>query len=78
MAITSTESALGALIQAEVAKVDPLAAQDPKVLELWTAVANAIILHFVANAQVLPGIPVATAGGPTAQTGATTGPGMLV
>ena len=32
---------------------------------------------YIKTAQVNPGIPVATAGGPTAQTGATTGPGTL-
>ena len=32
---------------------------------------------YIKTAQVNPGIPVSTAGGPTAQTGATTGPGTL-
>lgn len=32
---------------------------------------------YIKTAQVNPGIPVATAGSPTAQTGATTGPGTL-
>lgn len=32
---------------------------------------------YIRTAQVNPGIPVATAGSPTAQTGATTGPGTL-
>ena len=30
------------------------------------------------NAQIAPGIPVATAGSPAAQTGATTGPGKIL
>lgn len=33
---------------------------------------------YIRSAQVAPGIPVATAGSPTAQTGATTGPGSLM
>lgn len=33
---------------------------------------------YIRSAQVAPGIPVATAGGPTAQTGATTGTGSLM
>ena len=44
--------------------------------KLATAIAEAG-LYVVANAQVNPGIPVATAGGPAAQTGATTAPGTL-
>jgi hypothetical protein len=41
------------------------------------ALAEAIVEHIVASATVLPGIPVATAGSPSAQTGATTGPGTI-
>ena len=33
---------------------------------------------YIRSAQVAPGIPVATAGSPTAQTGTTTGPGSLM
>lgn len=41
------------------------------------ALAEAIIEHMQSAAQVLPGIPVATAGSPSAQSGATTGPGVI-
>ena len=41
------------------------------------ALAEAIVEHIQAAAQVLPGIPVATAGSPSAQTGATTAPGVI-
>jgi hypothetical protein len=41
------------------------------------AIAEAVIEHFLAEAVIAPGIPVATAGSPSAQTGATTGPGSL-
>jgi hypothetical protein len=39
--------------------------------------ATGIIGYLIANAVVEPGIPVATAGSPSAQTGATTGPGTI-
>ncbi len=41
------------------------------------ALAEAIIEHIQAAAMVMPGIPVATAGSQSAQTGATTGPGTI-
>jgi hypothetical protein len=41
------------------------------------ALAEAIIEHIQAAAMVMPGIPVATAGSQSAQTGATTGPGAI-
>lgn len=44
--------------------------------QLANELANAIDTY-IKTAQVNPGIPVSTAGGPTAQTGATTGPGSL-
>lgn len=44
--------------------------------QLANELANAIDAY-IKTAQVNPGIPVATAGSPTAQTGATTGPGTL-
>lgn len=37
-----------------------------------------IITDYIKTAQVQPGIPVSTAGSPTAQTGATTGPGSII
>jgi hypothetical protein len=41
------------------------------------ALAEAIIEHIQSAAMVMPGIPVATAGSQSAQTGATTGPGVI-
>lgn len=48
-----------------------------KVEDLWIGIAGEIIDHIKANAQitVAAGIPVSTAGSPTAQTGATTSTG---
>ena len=46
-----------------------------------TAMANelaGIITDYIKTAQVSAGIPVATTGSPTAQTGATTGPGTII
>lgn len=45
------------------------------------AIAEGVVItmqHIAANAQVTPGIPVATAGSPTSQVGATTSPGVLL
>lgn len=44
--------------------------------QLANELANAIDTY-IKTAQVNPGIPVSTTGTPTAQTGATTGPGSL-
>lgn len=44
--------------------------------QLANELANAIDAY-IKTAQVNPGIPVSTTGTPTAQTGATTGPGSL-
>lgn len=44
--------------------------------QLANELANAIDTY-IKTAQVNPGIPVSTTGTPTAQTGATTGPGTL-
>ena len=42
------------------------------------AVAGPIVKMLTTEAQVAPGIPVATAGSPAAQSGATTAPGKLM
>jgi hypothetical protein len=44
---------------------------------LSTAIAVAVQQYLITNVKVTPGIPVATAGGPTNQVGATTAPGIL-
>ena len=41
------------------------------------ALAEAIVEHIQAAAQVLPGIPVATSGSPGSHTGETTAPGVI-
>ena len=41
------------------------------------AIAEAIVEHIQATAQVLPGIPVVTSGSPGSHTGATTAPGVI-
>ena len=41
------------------------------------ALAEAIVEHIQAAAQVLPGIPVATSGSPGSHTGTTTAPGVI-
>ena len=44
----------------------------------FAAVAGPAITTYIKTANVVPGIPVATAGSPAAQTGVTTGPGVII
>ncbi len=44
----------------------------------FAAVAGPAITAYIKSATVVPGITVATAGSPSAQVGATTGPGVIV
>ncbi len=44
---------------------------------LCEAIASTVVAHITSFAVIPPGIPVATDGGPAAQTGATTGPGTV-
>lgn len=48
-----------------------------KMAEAISGIAADIIAEIQNNAQVMPGIGVATAGSPAAQTGATTSPGQI-
>ena len=68
-----------ALFDAETKDVEMTSDLEAKVKARCDTVASAIY-DFVTSADVLvdvlPGIPVATAGTPAAQTGATTGPGQ--
>jgi hypothetical protein len=56
---------------------NPITAQDRFVSELSQAIAIAVQKYLISNVLVIPGIPVATVGGPTAQAGATVAPGRL-
>jgi len=47
------------------------------VIELWGKICTEIVNHITTNAVVPAGITVTTAGSPTTQTGATTGPGKV-
>jgi hypothetical protein len=44
----------------------------------FAAVAGPAITAYIQSATVVPGIPVVTAGSPTAQVGTTTGPGTII
>jgi hypothetical protein len=44
----------------------------------FAAIAGPAITTYIQSATVVPGIPVATAGSPSAQVGATTGPGVIL
>lgn len=70
---TALKSSLkAALLEQRNLKEDPTAAAD----SLAAALSDAIDA-FVKSGQVNPGIPVSTTGTAAAQTGATTGPGMI-
>ena len=56
---------------------DPIVAQNLFADKLSTAIAIAVQQYLLANVTVIPGILVATVGGPTNQVGATTSPGIL-
>lgn len=45
--------------------------------QYWTAIIDKLYDRIVADLRVTSGIPVSTTGGPTAQTGTTTAPGMV-
>lgn len=63
----------------EAAQFSEQASQQQKLSQaLAEGIAEALVPYLLSNAQVAPGIAVATAGGPTAQVGATTSPGMLI
>lgn len=56
----------------------------PDVEDSWKKLADALsdiaidlVQEITTKAQVLPGIPVATAGSPAAQSGSTVGPGQI-
>ena len=70
-----------ALYDAETKDVDATEEASQKIKERCDAIADAIH-RFITSADILvdvyPGIPVATAGTPAAQTGSTTGPGQGV
>jgi hypothetical protein len=73
-------SVLSGLIRSKaLAAGAPLNAVDgPALTALCDCIAQACVEHIVAAAVVTipPGVAVATAGGPAAQTGATTAPGV--
>lgn len=49
-----------------------------KIASAVSDIAVDIVTEIQSNAQVVPGIPVATVGSPSAQSGATTGPGKIM
>jgi hypothetical protein len=57
---------------------DPISAQTVLVDRLSTAIAIAVQQYLTTSVLVIPGQAVVTAGGPTAQAGATTTPGKLL
>lgn len=72
-------SLIAARTEARLAGLDPRNPANAQAIDeaQTLALAEAIVEHIQAAAQVLPGIPVSTAGSPSAQTGATTGAGAI-
>lgn len=74
---------LASLIQAKTEQrlsgLDPLDPGNAAAIDAaqTLALAEAIVEHIQAAAQVLRGIPVATSGSPGSHTGATTAPGVI-
>ena len=82
MPIQGTDAALATKMASDMtskmaAKIGQPIAEPSFLKALCEAISETMIAHFVQNVMVEPGIPVATAGGPTAQVGATTGPGLI-
>jgi hypothetical protein len=86
---TAMKAAFQATIQAGLqrvfeAEVSQATGYAPISQEHWAKIADAvsdiamdIVTQITTNAEVLPGIPVATTGSAMAQTGATTAPGQI-
>lgn len=68
---------LGAAIGNAICDTNASPEVKAQVIAIWTDIATEIISHITTMGMVTValGIPVATAGSPAAQTGATTGPG---
>jgi len=75
MALEGTGDALGNKISALIISSDAPDKAKKKIQKLWQDIGNVVVDHFIENIEIKPGIPVSTAGSPTAQTGSTTGPG---
>ena len=72
-----SKDVLGKAIAKIVVASDADASMKAKIEKLWTDIAGEIINHITTQSQIVvaAGIPVATAGSQSAQTGATTSPG---
>jgi hypothetical protein len=77
MPLAGTGAALGDKIAAKIIAPDADAGVKADLIALWEGIGGVVVDHIIANAQVMPGIPVSTAGSAVAQTGATTGPGSV-
>lgn len=71
-------AALTREMESELSANPAAAASHRKLAAAISDIALDIIDCLLSDAQIAPGIPVATVGGPTAQSGTTTAPGKLV
>lgn len=82
MPITGQETTLESLLITQIETAITIstgsAPVDPNnIADIAKGISIAIISFLVTNITIMPGIPVVTVGGPTTQTGATTGPGVI-
>jgi hypothetical protein len=62
----------------EIAQSPTAAASHRKLAAAISDIAMTIVEELLTSAEIAPGIPVATAGSPAAQSGSTVGPGKIV
>lgn len=82
MPLTGTDSVLAGKLKSSIqskleAKLGKSTEKQEFLQAICEGIAEVLVPHLVSMIMVAPGIPVATAGGPASQVGATTGPGTI-
>ena len=83
MPLTGTDQMLAGKMKSAIqskltAKTGKPFEKDEFLQAICEAIAEVLVPHLTSMIMVAPGIPVATVGGPTAQTGATIAPGTIL
>ena len=78
MGLAGTGAALGDKIADIITASDAPAEMKGAIKTMWESIGGVIVDHIVSNAKIEAGIPVSTTGTAAAQTGATTGQGIIV
>jgi hypothetical protein len=69
---------MGSEVAAAIMNTDAPPEVQARVIALWQKICAAMVAHIQDNAEVPPGIAVATAGSSSAQTGSTTATGKVL